>query len=209
MRLMASGTFLVLDRAMMHGILRKKLSHMGQFILINLNGSIMALQAYIHPSRNEKPFVRGHMRFMTVQAARCFHHGRMLNLRRLEIAESFLVAFRTESGSGGSQFISLIRRVGIVAIGAVFRNRLMLIFGVLQPCVHLDVAGKTHLTAVDSHELGRIASVRIVAGYTGADSKRTVQEAALEFVFGVALLAELLGCISQAGEASGSRNLMA
>ena len=87
-RLMAAGAFLFLDGAVVLGILRKKFSHVGQFVLVDFDGPFVALEAHINSIRDKQPLVAPRVRVMAVRAAGRIDNWGMLDRREIMILDN-------------------------------------------------------------------------------------------------------------------------
>jgi len=213
-RVVASGTVSVLDRAMRIRIRCQQLLHAGEFLFVVclsliLDSLVVALQTDIESvSKEQSAFLR-RVRVVTVHTGGSLRSRGMLDRRCLQISDGFLMTFLTKIGNCRCQQVLLIGHVWRMTIRASSQCGFVPESRGRKPCAHILVTFQAHLWAGDSQHSGNIASMRIVASETRPCGERSMDGTAFELILFMALKAKRFGCIHKPRLSSFGRDLMA
>jgi len=210
-RVVASGTIPVLDRAVGIRIRRQQSLHIGEFLflILGLDRLVVALQTGIESVGKEQSVFLRRVRVVTVHAGMLFRDRGMPDRRCLQISDGFLVTFSAKSGECRRQHISLVGPMWRMAIRAPGQIGLMPESRIRKPRAPIRVAFQAHLRACNLQHSGNLPTMRIVAGSTSSGVERAMDKVALELVLFVALKTKRFRCLYKPRGPSFSRDLVA
>ncbi len=206
--LVAAGTVLLADRAVVVRVLGQQLLHVPERRPIAIHVPVVALQTGRNAVRGQQTGSLGRVRIVAIQTRLGLLDRRVLHLGLVRHLADSGVAGIAQGGQRRLQLIALARSMRVVAAGTAAFQGLVAKTCACQPRRDFFMTGGAGCLSRLPEQVRLIRSVGIMAGHARAHRHRAVHELAREFLLFVARQAELLGGIRERARAPGCRYRM-